>query len=169
MNIIWHPSIIIRKEETGSDRRKTIRKYGYSVRGIPPRVCQLFVGGKRISAILVMTTQGRENVYVTTGNVNGEKFIEFLCRSVLPIILPFDGMTPRSLIVMDSASIHHLDQVHDIITGVGSKLCFFSPYSPDLMPLKEVFSKVKYFFYFKRDLTCLSVFIYTRRNSKTSL
>ena len=75
-----------------------------------------------------MTTRGIEDV-----------------RSVLPIILPFDGMNPRSLIVMDNASIHHLDQVHDIITGVGAKLCFLPPYSPDLMPLEEVFSKVKYF------------------------
>ena len=45
---------------------------------------------------------------------------------------------------MDNASIHHLDLVYDIITGVGAKLCFLPPYSPDLMPLEKVFSKVKY-------------------------
>ena len=45
---------------------------------------------------------------------------------------------------LDNASIHHLDQVYDIITGVGAKLCFLPPYSPDLMPLEEVFSEVKY-------------------------
>ena len=42
------------------------------------------------------------------------------------------------------ASIHHLDRVHEINTGVGARLCFLSPYSPDLMSLEEVFSKVKY-------------------------
>ena len=48
------------------------------------------------------------------------------------------------MIVMDNASIHHLDRVHEIITGAGARLCFLPPYSPDLMPLEEVFSKVKY-------------------------
>ena len=43
---------------------------------------------------------------------------------------------------MDNASIHHLERVYDIITGVGARLVFLPPYSPDLMPL-EVFSKVK--------------------------
>ena len=92
-----------------------------------------------------MTTRGIEDVYTTTGNVNGEKFVHFFCQCVLPIIMPFDGENPHSIVVMDNASIHHLDKVHGIITGVGAKLCFLPPYSPDLMPLEEVFSKVKYF------------------------
>ena len=44
---------------------------------------------------------------------------------------------------MDNASIHHLERVQDLITGVGAKLMFLPPYSPDLMPLEEVFAKVK--------------------------
>ena len=44
---------------------------------------------------------------------------------------------------MDNASIHHLEQVEEIITGVGARLHFLPPYSPDLMPLEEVFAKIK--------------------------
>ena len=45
---------------------------------------------------------------------------------------------------MDNCSIHHVERVKDIIiSGVGAKLVFLPPYSPDLMPLEEVFSKVK--------------------------
>ena len=123
-----------------------MRRYGYLIRGISPHTCQLFVGGggKQVSTIPVMTTRGID-VYTTTSSVNGEKFIDFFGQCVLPIIMPFDGENPCSIVVMDNASIHHLDEVHNIITGVGAKLCFLPPYSPDLMPLEEVFSKVKYF------------------------
>ena len=92
-----------------------------------------------------MTTRGIEDVYTTTENVNSETFIDFLIKYALPIILPFDGNNPRSILTLDNASIHHLDRINDIITGIGAKLCFLPPYSPDLMPLEEIFSKVKQF------------------------
>ena len=88
-----------------------------------------------------MTTRGIEDVCVCKGSVDGEVFQQFLCQCVLPIILPFDGNNPRSVIVMDNASIHHLERVCDIITGVGARLVFLPPYSPDLMPLEVLFSK----------------------------
>ena len=75
--------------------------------------------------------------------INGDKFEEFLCQCLLPIIMPYDGNNARSVVVMDNASIHHLDRVKDIITGIGAKLIFLPPYSPDLMPLEEVFAEVK--------------------------
>ena len=78
-----------------------------------------------MSAIPVMTTRGIEDVYTTTGSVNGEKIF---CQCVLPIIImPFDGQNSHSNVVMDNVSIHHLDKVHEFITGVGAKLCFLPP------------------------------------------
>ena len=95
-----------------------------------------------MSAISVMTTRGIKDVFTTDG-VNGKVFECFVCECILPIILPFDGNNPRSVLVMDNASIHHLDRIEEIITGVGAKILFLPPYSPDLMPLEEVFAKVK--------------------------
>ena len=116
---------------------------GYSLRGTPAQVFQLRVGGKRISAIPILTTRGIEDVYTSTETVNGERFEDFLCQCLLPIIMPYDGVNPRSVVVLDNASIHHLARVQDIITGVGARLVFLPPYSPDLMPLEEVFAEVK--------------------------
>ena len=45
--------------------------------------------------------------------------------------------------MIDNANIHHIGRMYDIITGVGARLVFLPPYSPNLMPLEEVFSKVK--------------------------
>ena len=61
---------------------------------------------------------------------------------MLPTIMLFDGVNPCSVEVMDNASIHHLVHMQDIITGVGTKLVFLPPYSPDFMPLEEVFAEV---------------------------
>ena len=44
---------------------------------------------------------------------------------------------------MDNASIHHVDGIMDLITGVGALLIFLPPYSPDYNPIEEAFSKVK--------------------------
>ena len=140
---LFHPDMLIWIDETGSDRRNAIRKYGYSLRGMPAQVFQLRVGGKRISAIPILTTHGIEDVYTSTETINGERFEDFLCQCLLPIIMPYDGVNPRSVVVMDNASIHHLACVQDIITGVGARLVFLPPYSPDLMPLEEVFAEVK--------------------------
>ena len=60
-------------------------------------------------------------------------------------IMSFNGSNPYSVVTVDNASIHHLEQVEDIITGVGAPIRFMPPYSPDLMPLEEVFSQAKAF------------------------
>ena len=140
---MYDPDMLIWIDETGSAQRNNIRQYGYSLRGMPARVHQLQVGGRRLSAIPVLTTSGIADVYITSDSVDGTKFEEFLFQCLFPIILPFDGINHHSVIVMDNASIHHLERVHDLITGIGAKLIFLPPYSPDLMPLEEVFSKVK--------------------------
>ena len=139
----YSPDMLIWVDETGSDRRNSIRSYGYALRGMRPVCHHLSVGGRRVSAIPVMTTRGIEDVFTTTDRVNGDVFERFVCECILPIILPFDGNNPRSVLVMDNASIHHLERIEEIITGVGAKILFLPPYSPDLMPLEEVFAKVK--------------------------
>ena len=138
---IYDPDMLIWIDETGSTRRNSIRSYGYSLRGTTPCTHILRVSGEQLSAIPVMATRGIEDVFACKGSVDGEVFQQFLCQCVLPIILPFDGNNPWSVVVMDNASIHHLERVYDIITGIGARLVFLPPYSPDLMPLEEVFSK----------------------------
>ena len=69
------------------------------------------MGGRWLSAIPVLTAGGIEDVYVTSDSVDGQKVEEFLFQCLLPIILPFDGINHHSVLVMDNASIHHLERV----------------------------------------------------------
>ena len=54
--------------------------------------------------------------------------------------MPFDGYNPHSIVIMDNCSIHHVPETKKII---GALLLFLPPYSPDLNPIEEAFSKVK--------------------------
>jgi len=40
---------------------------------------------------------------------------------------------------MDTASVHHVDEVLQIVENAGAKVIFLPPYSPDLNPLEPVF------------------------------
>lgn len=62
---------------------------------------------------------------------------------MLPVLMPFNGSNPRSIVVIDNASIHHIDEVVQLVSSVGALLWFLPPYSPDLNPIEPVFSQVK--------------------------
>ena len=47
-------------------------------------------------------------------------------------------MNPRSIVVLDNAG-----GVVDLIESTGALVQFLPPYSPDLNPIEEAFSKVK--------------------------
>jgi transposase len=42
-----------------------------------------------------------------------------------------------------NCSIHHLDEIVDMIHEVGALVHFLPPYSPDFNPIKNMFSKLK--------------------------
>lgn len=44
-------------------------------------------------------------------------------NNVLPILPPFDGYSPYSVVVVDNASIQHVERVY-IITLIGARLLF---------------------------------------------
>ena len=87
----------------------------YSIRGIPLCNQHLLVRGTPYSAIPVVSTAGVHDVYLAEGNINGERFTQFVESCLLPILNPFNGVNQRSVVIMDNASIHHVDTVQDLI------------------------------------------------------
>ena len=44
---------------------------------------------------------------------------------------------------MDNLSTHKRERVRELIEGRGCELLYLPPYSPDLNPIEEAFSKIK--------------------------
>lgn len=142
---IFDPSMLVWVDETGFRRRNSIRAYGYSLRGMRATDYQLKMGQKNINAIGIMSLNGIEDVYISEENVNGDVFEDFVRTTLLPILMPFNGINTHSVVVLDNCSIHHLERIEQMITSVGALIRFLPPYSPDLNPIEFVFSKVKSF------------------------
>ena len=139
----YDPASIIWIDESGCDRRNSMRKFAYTLRGIPPVDHRILARGTRYSAITAISVRGVQDVVLAEGSVNGEAFAKFVEDSLVPILQPFNCSNPNSIVVMDNASIHHVDEVAELIIQTGALLYFLPPYSPDLNPVEQVFSKVK--------------------------
>ena len=142
---MYNSDMFLFVDETGCDRKNAARKFGYSLRGFPAKSFRFFSRGKRISTIGLMSTTTFLDCYTTEGTVDGDVFYRFVQSSLLPHLMPFNGTNPNSIVILDNCSIHHLDDVVDLIHSVGAHVIFLPPYSPDLMPIEQCFNKVKLF------------------------
>jgi len=48
---------------------------------------------------------------LTTSTVNCEVFYDFVCGSLIPQMMPFNGTNPCSVAVMDNLSVHHVPEI----------------------------------------------------------
>ena len=142
---IFNTSMFLWIDQSGCDLWNALRKYGYGIRGLPPQDYSLKLRGKWYSAIGILLTEGIKDVYLAEGSIDGEMFLDFIRRCLIPVFIPFDGVSPNSIVVMDNASIHHVDLVVETILSVGALVWFLPPYSPDMNPIEEVIGDVKHY------------------------
>ncbi len=83
---IYTPEMMVFVDETGSDARDSMRKFGYALRGQRATSRRMLCRGKRVNSVAAMDMNGVICVNSITANVNGEVFVE---RS------PFNGRNPR--------------------------------------------------------------------------
>ena len=128
-------------DETGCDRRDLIRKKGYSIRGKPAVKHKLLVRGEHISVIAAISTKGLLDVKICRGGVDSDTFYDFINKNLLPYLCPFDSN--HSVVILDNCKIHHSQEAMHAIQECGALVHFLPPYSPDLNPIENVFSKFK--------------------------
>ena len=139
---LYDPNMLIWIDASGCDQRNSTR-HAYSIHGIRPIDHRILIREARCSAIPVMSVQGIHDVFLAEGSINGQRFEFFIRNYLLPVLMPFNGINPLSVVIMDNASIHNVQSNVQLIESTGAKVIFLPPYSPDLNPLEPVFGKVK--------------------------
>ena len=128
-------------DESAANEHTTYRKRGWSEYGIVPKVKRPLKRSQRWSILPAYTIDGVLTSFVYHGAINGPLFLWFLQEQVLPRCNPFPG--PRSVLIMDNCSTHHVREVRELCERYGVILQFLPPYSPDFNPIEELFSVIK--------------------------
>ena len=129
------------------------REYGWAASS--ERVSDTRPKGKkaRVSLIAAVTLDATmvEQSLIITDTVNKNAFLAFLETTLLPTL-------PKgSVLVMDNWTVHHGDDVRDLVDAAGCELLYLPTYSPDLVldktappgpvrnPIEHLFAKIKAF------------------------
>lgn len=79
----------------------------------------LVVRGEHVTAIAAMSMDGIVALEIVRGGVDGDAFYRFVCKYLLSKLMPFDGFNPNSVIILDNCSIHHVNEVKQVLTDCG--------------------------------------------------
>jgi transposase len=95
------------------------------------------LGQERHAALASITLEGVGPCLAVEGSTTREVFETYLERVLRPTL------RSGQIVVMDNLSAHKGGRVRQIVEGCGCELLYLPPYSPDLNPIEQLFSKVK--------------------------
>lgn len=136
--VIFDPKDLLFIDETGISRNIT-SSYARSTLGQRAKCENSLTRGTRISTIGALGIDGLSATFCYEGTLNAPLFEFWVEDFLLPIL------TPSSVIILDNASSHKNEEVIDIIKETGACILFLPPYSPELNPIENIWSKVKNF------------------------
>ena len=117
---LFSPEMLVFIDESGADHRDCLRKLGYlQLRGKPAQALQFFVNCGMYKEFL--NVQGWKEVC-------GSAFKTFLEEKLSPLLHPFNGTNPPSVI-----TIHQADGVVAFLQNLGVLIYFLPPYNPDII------------------------------------
>ena len=94
--------------------------------------------GKNTTLIASITLEGAMGEAVAIeGATDAEAFEAYVERFLAPTL------TEGQVVVLDGLGAHRTDKVRGLVEARGADLLFLPPYSPDLNPIEEAFSKIK--------------------------
>jgi transposase len=111
--------------------------YGWSRRGQRVHMEVPRNRGPNTTLISSMSVEGMGACLAVEGSTNAAVFEAYVEGMLTP------ALEPGQIVVMDNLSAHKSQRVKELIEGRGCELVYLPPYSPDLNPIEEAFSKIK--------------------------
>ncbi len=130
------PERLVFVDETGV-KTDLSRLRGWAESG--ERLVEAIPGGHWRTSTLVhaVALDGTRAAMVLDGPINSLCFTGFCEHFLAPALQPGD------LVVLDNLASHKSASAIAAVEKVGAKMIFLPPYSPDLNPIENVFSKIK--------------------------
>ena len=125
-------------DETGAKTNMT-RRHGRAQGG--QRVVDSAARGHRATTTLLSSVRldGSIALMVIDGPTDAEVFAAYVQHVLVP------SLHVRDIVVLDNLSPHKMGAVEAASRAAGSEVLFLPPYSPDLNPIEQMWSKVKSF------------------------
>jgi transposase InsO family protein len=111
--------------------------YAWSRRGDRARCSVPRNRGKNTTLLASMTSEGMGPCLAVVGSTTAAVFEAYVGQVLAP------ALRPGQVVVLDNLGAHKGERVRELIEERGCELLFLPPYSPDLNPIEEAFSKVK--------------------------
>ena len=123
-------------DESGCNTDMT-RRYAYAQGG--SRAVDSAPLSKPKNTTILSSIQLDGSLHYTTfsGGTTVEKFKQYLENDLLPYL------NPDSVLVMDNMKSHHAKAIKQLLEEAKVRYIFLPPYSPDLNPIENLWSKVK--------------------------
>ena len=93
--------------------------------------------GKNVTLLASMSAEGMGRCLAVEGATTRAVFETYLGEVLVPTL------RPGQVVVMDNLSAHKGGRVRELLEEAGCDLVYLPPYSPDLNPIEQAFSKVK--------------------------
>ena len=93
--------------------------------------------GKNITLLASMSVEGMGSSLAVEGTTDREVFEAYVEEVLAP------SLRREQIVVMDNLCAHKGERVRELVESMGCELLYLPPYSPDLNPIEEAFSKMK--------------------------
>ena len=114
-----------------------VRLRGRALKGERCRASVPFGHWKTTTFTAALRSTGLTAPLVLDGPMDGVAFLAYVRQVLVP------GLKPGDIVIMDNLPAHKVKGVREAIEGAGARLFYLPPYSPDLNPIENAFSKLK--------------------------
>ena len=132
---------LVSLDESAANERTGDRKFGWSPVGHSCGVLKPLKRSVKWSILPALGHEGYLCYMIHQGSITSEIFLDFVEAPLLPLCSAYPG--PRSVLILDNATIHYSKRLRELCKTRGILLEFLPPYSPDYNPIEATFKDLK--------------------------